>query len=339
MIAVPSAARMPSSGEPAPGEHGDHPAEEVHRRDREVELARDDRDPERERDEAVRGEVLEDVVDVRRAHRVVRDHRQQREHHDHHRRGSRTARHRRRADGDAVVLGRAHRLRSLQVRQHDDHDDDDPADEDLPARRVAAQEQHVGDRRDEDRARGRPRDRPAPAGDRVAADERGGDRVVRVAPGEEQRGVRARRADQDPRARRVERGDPERADGEQRDRQRGRAGGDAVLAEQVDLAAEPRPAHHDRQHDRDDDEDVDRGRQPEHRAARGAPSSSRRPAGRCSAPCESQTAMPSISPAAPIVMMIGFAPQAPTAKPCTAPIARPSSSVRTIAAARPKRSE
>ena len=32
-------------------------------------------------------------------------------------------------------------------------------------------------------------------------------------------------------------------------------------------------------------------------------------------PLESHTAMPSIRPAAPIVMMIGFAPQAPTAKP------------------------
>ena len=56
-------------------------------------------------------------------------------------------------------------------------------------------------------------------------------------------------------------------------------------------------------------------------------------------PCESQTAIPSISPAAPIVMMIGLAPQAPTANPWTAPIARPSSSVRMIAGARPKRSE
>ena len=56
-------------------------------------------------------------------------------------------------------------------------------------------------------------------------------------------------------------------------------------------------------------------------------------------PCESHTAMPSISPAAPIVMMIGLAPQAPTANPCVAPIARPSSNVTMIAAARPKRSE
>ena len=56
-------------------------------------------------------------------------------------------------------------------------------------------------------------------------------------------------------------------------------------------------------------------------------------------PCESQTAIPSMSPAAPIVTMIGFAPQAPTVNPWTAPIARPSSSVRRIAAARPQRSE
>ena len=52
-------------------------------------------------------------------------------------------------------------------------------------------------------------------------------------------------------------------------------------------------------------------------------------------PCESQTASPSMSPAAPIVMMIGFAPQAPTANPWTAPITSPSSSVMTIARARP----
>ena len=55
-------------------------------------------------------------------------------------------------------------------------------------------------------------------------------------------------------------------------------------------------------------------------------------------PCESQTAMPSIRPAAPIVMTIGFARQAPTAKPWTAPIASPSSSVSRIATRRSNRS-
>ena len=56
-------------------------------------------------------------------------------------------------------------------------------------------------------------------------------------------------------------------------------------------------------------------------------------------PCESQTAIPSSRPAAPIVTMIGFAPQAPTTNPWTAPIASPSSSVKRIPAARPQRSE
>ena len=100
-------------------------------------------------------------------------------------------------------------------------------------------------------------DRPAPSRDGVPADERGGDGVVGVAPGEEQRRVRARRADQDPGPCRVQRRDAERADGEKRDRQRCRAGGDAVLAEEVDLPAEARPAHHRGEHDRDDEEDVD----------------------------------------------------------------------------------
>ena len=111
---------------------------------------------------------------------------------------------------------------------------------------------------------GCPRDRPAPAGHRVAPDERRCDRVVGVAPGEEQGGIRARCADQDPRACRVERGDPERADGEERDRQGRCPGGDAVLAEQVDLTPESRAAHHHREDDRDHDEDVDGGGKAEH---------------------------------------------------------------------------
>ena len=40
-------------------------------------------------------------------------------------------------------------------------------------------------------------------------------------------------------------------------------------------------------------------------------------------PCENQTAMPSIRPAAPIVMTIGFARQAPTAKPWTSSDRKP----------------
>ena len=42
-------------------------------------------------------------------------------------------------------------------------------------------------------------------------------------------------------------------------------------------------------------------------------------------------ATPAISPAAAIVTMIGFAPNAPTTNPCTSPIARPSSSASSIA--------
>ena len=83
------------------GQHRDHAAEQVHRRDGEIELARDDRDAERQRHEAVRGEVLEDVVDVGRAHRVVREHGQERERHDHPARGSRRAPRRPRAAGGA----------------------------------------------------------------------------------------------------------------------------------------------------------------------------------------------------------------------------------------------
>ena len=105
---------------------------------------------------------------------------------------------------------------------------------------------------------------PRPPVTALPADEGGGDGVVRVAPGEEQRGIRARGADQDPRARRVERCDPERADGQERDRQRRCPGGDPVLAEEVDLPPESRPAHHHREDDRDHDEDVDRGGQAEH---------------------------------------------------------------------------
>ena len=64
-------------------QHRNHAAEQVDGRDGEVELARDHRDPERERNEAVRGEVLEDVVDVGGAHGVPREERHQRQREDH----------------------------------------------------------------------------------------------------------------------------------------------------------------------------------------------------------------------------------------------------------------
>src|SRR4029078_7586151 len=74
-------------------------------------LARDDRDPEREGDEPVRGEVLEDVVDVRGAHGVLREDRHERKRDDQ----EREDRERREIGGvQPARAGRlaAHRLRS-----------------------------------------------------------------------------------------------------------------------------------------------------------------------------------------------------------------------------------